>query len=81
MFPTLISVSLELSVDVDKMMAKREGLDMDTTLPVQVKGMISRAEGGMGRTGGGGQYWYLNGRPFLPGKVSHSFRLASTPSV
>jgi DNA mismatch repair protein PMS2 len=67
---TLLPIDLPLSVDIDKTMAKREGLDVDTKLKVRAVGMISKAEGGMGRTGGGGQYWYLNGRPFNPGKVS-----------
>lgn len=57
-------------MDIDKIMAKREGLDPETKLNVRVVGMVSKAESGMGRTGGGGQYWYLNGRPFNPGKVS-----------
>jgi hypothetical protein len=57
-------------MNIDKIMAKREGLDPETRLKVRIVGMVSRAEGGMGRTGGGGQYWYLNGRPFNPGKVS-----------
>lgn len=66
---TLIPVDLKLSVDIDRIMAKREGLDTETKLKVRVVGMISKAESGMGRTGGGAQYWYLNGRPFNPGKV------------
>ena len=67
---TLVPIDLPLSVNIDKTMAKREGLDPETKLKVRVVGMVSKAEGGMGRTGGGGQYWYLNGRPFNPGKVS-----------
>lgn len=67
--PTLLPVDLPLSVEIDKSMAKREGLDAGVKLKVRVVGMISKGEVGMGRTGGGGQYWFLNGRPFHPGKV------------
>lgn len=78
---TLLLIDLPLSVDIDKTMAKREGLDVNTKLKVRAVGMISKAEGGMGRTGGGGQYWYLNGRPFNPGKVSLASHSESTRCI
>lgn len=69
--PLLAPVRFNLSVPLDKTMAKREGLNPDTKLPVRVSGMVSRAELGAGRTSSmGGQYYYMNGRPFNPGKVS-----------
>ena len=82
---SLIDVDMALAVEVDKGMAKREGLDItlvgmtsrgDLRLTfavrskkIRVEGLISAASFGSGRTNSDRQYYYLNGRPFVATKV------------
>jgi hypothetical protein len=77
--------TMALAVEVDKGMAKREGLDItlvgmtsrgDLRLTfavrskkIRVEGLISAASFGSGRTNSDRQYYYLNGRPFVATKV------------
>lgn len=65
----LIDLDLELSVEIDRAMAKRENLDL-VSQTVLVKGLISSAAFGSGRTSNDRQYFYLNGRPFNPSKIA-----------
>ncbi|ORY23204.1 hypothetical protein BCR39DRAFT_501064 [Naematelia encephala] len=55
-------VSLALDVDVDSMMARREGVSRKTQT-VKVSGLISSAAWGQGRSSADRQFYYVNGRP------------------
>jgi DNA mismatch repair protein PMS2 len=74
---SLIDVDMALEVEIDKGMAKREGLDITflgltsrfSSKKIRVTGLISAASFGSGRTNSDRQYYYLNGRPFVATKV------------
>lgn len=60
----LLDLDLTLSVGVDPLMARREGLTADALRQeVKVKGLVSSASWGMGRSASDRQFWYINGRP------------------
>ncbi|WWD17838.1 hypothetical protein CI109_102282 [Kwoniella shandongensis] len=55
-------VDLDLDVEVDRLMAKREGIT-EMTQHVKVSGLISSAQWGQGRSSADRQFYYINGRP------------------
>nr|ODN79100.1 DNA mismatch repair protein PMS1 [Cryptococcus depauperatus CBS 7841] len=55
-------IELDLDVEIDRVMAKREGI-IETTQHVEVRGLISSAQWGQGRSGTDRQFFYINGRP------------------
>jgi DNA mismatch repair protein PMS2 len=69
----VLDINLELDVGIDRLMAKREGLDTSYVAPlvradrrsqaVKVTGLISSATWGQGRSSADRQFYYLNGRP------------------
>ena len=58
----VLDTDLELAVEVDSVMARREGIT-DQTQTVKVSGLISTAAWGQGRTSPDRQFYYINGRP------------------
>ena len=55
-------MALNLQVDVDAVMARREGVDSGSQT-VKVSGLISTAAWGQGRSSADRQFYYINGRP------------------
>lgn len=58
----VLDVSLDLEVEVDQVMARREGLT-DRTQNIRVSGLISSAAWGQGRSSPDRQFYFINGRP------------------
>jgi DNA mismatch repair protein PMS2 len=71
----VLDINLELDVGIDRLMAKREGLDTSYVVlqlltkadsrsqVVKVAGLISSATWGQGRSSADRQFYYMNGRP------------------
>ncbi|WVQ97418.1 hypothetical protein IAU59_004531 [Kwoniella sp. CBS 9459] len=55
-------INLELDVEIDRVMARREGIS-EGTQRVKVVGLISSAQWGQGRASADRQFYYINGRP------------------
>ncbi|WVW82358.1 hypothetical protein I302_104365 [Kwoniella bestiolae CBS 10118] len=55
-------INLELEVEIDRVMARREGIS-ETTQTVKVVGLISSAQWGQGRSSADRQFYFINGRP------------------
>ncbi|WVQ70875.1 hypothetical protein IAR50_000400 [Cryptococcus sp. DSM 104548] len=55
-------VNLDLEVEIDKNMARREGIT-EKSQTVKVRGLISSAQWGQGRSSADRQFYYINGRP------------------
>ncbi|WWC66317.1 uncharacterized protein I206_100218 [Kwoniella pini CBS 10737] len=55
-------IDLELEVDIDRVMARREGIS-ETTQIIKVVGLISSAQWGQGRSSADRQFYFTNGRP------------------
>ncbi|KAK8865970.1 hypothetical protein IAR55_001119 [Kwoniella newhampshirensis] len=55
-------VNLDLEVEVDKLMAKREGI-VESSQHVKVSGLLSSAQWGQGRSSADRQFYFINGRP------------------
>nr|XP_018267240.1 uncharacterized protein I303_01225 [Kwoniella dejecticola CBS 10117]OBR89398.1 hypothetical protein I303_01225 [Kwoniella dejecticola CBS 10117] len=55
-------VDLTLDVEIDRVMARREGIT-DTTQSIKVVGLISSAQWGQGRSSADRQFYFINGRP------------------
>ncbi|OCF30386.1 hypothetical protein I316_07993, partial [Kwoniella heveanensis BCC8398] len=55
-------INLELDVEIDRVMARREGIS-EGIQPVKVVGLISSAQWGQGRASADRQFYYINGRP------------------
>ncbi|ODN84554.1 hypothetical protein L202_00482 [Cryptococcus amylolentus CBS 6039] len=55
-------VDLDLEVEIDKNMARREGIT-EKSQTVKVRGLISSAQWGQGRSSADRQFYYINGRP------------------
>ncbi|KAG9003131.1 hypothetical protein FRB93_011210 [Tulasnella sp. JGI-2019a] len=68
----LVPLDLTLEVQREKASLKRIG-DLDTSITVQVSGLISKFSFGSGRTGTDRQFFYVNGRPCNLGKVQKAF--------
>lgn len=51
------------------------------TTEVKVKGLISKPTAGNGRTSGSRQFFYINGRPFHPTKVSEEIASSATENT
>ncbi|KAJ9099264.1 hypothetical protein QFC21_004145 [Naganishia friedmannii] len=68
---SLIDVDISLEVEIDKAMAKREGLEFKSQT-VRVTGLISASAFGKGRTSSDRQYYYINGRPFVATKIARA---------
>ncbi|ORX36000.1 hypothetical protein BD324DRAFT_642703 [Kockovaella imperatae] len=58
----VLDLDLELQVSVDPVMARREGLDVQSQ-SVKVSGLISSASWGQGRSSTDRQFFYINQRP------------------
>ncbi|WVQ82773.1 hypothetical protein IAT38_004905 [Cryptococcus sp. DSM 104549] len=59
---SVLDISLELDVEIDRSMARREGLE-ETSQTVKVSGLISSAQWGQGRSAADRQFYFINGRP------------------
>ncbi|KAJ9104150.1 hypothetical protein QFC19_004134 [Naganishia cerealis] len=68
---SLIDVDIELEVEIDKAMAKREGIEVSSQT-VRATGLISATAFGSGRTSSDRQYYYINGRPFVATKIARA---------
>ena len=81
----VLDVQLDIEVEIDKVMAKREGLAeryalyrrrlialRGSTQSVTVSGLLSSAQWGQGRSSPDRQYFYVNGRPCDLPKVTDS---------
>ncbi|KAJ9116412.1 hypothetical protein QFC22_004854 [Naganishia vaughanmartiniae] len=68
---SLIDVDISLEVEIDKAMAKREGLEVKSQT-VRVTGLISASLFGSGRASSDRQYYYINGRPFVATKIARA---------
>ncbi|WVR05930.1 hypothetical protein IAU60_002956 [Kwoniella sp. DSM 27419] len=55
-------IELDLEVEIDKVMARREGIT-ERTQTVKVCGLISSSQWGQGRASADRQFYYINGRP------------------
>ncbi|WWC86301.1 uncharacterized protein L201_001174 [Kwoniella dendrophila CBS 6074] len=55
-------IDLELEVEIDRVMARREGIT-ETTQTIKVAGLISSAQWGQGRSSADRQFYFINGRP------------------
>ncbi|KLT42955.1 DNA mismatch repair protein MutL [Cutaneotrichosporon oleaginosum] len=58
----VVEIDLELDVEIDRAMARREGIE-ETSEAVRVTGLISSATWGQGRSSADRQFTYINGRP------------------
>ncbi|BEI83571.1 hypothetical protein CcaverHIS002_0401750 [Cutaneotrichosporon cavernicola] len=58
----VVELDLELDVEIDRAMARREGIE-ETSQTVRVMGLISSAGWGQGRSSADRQLTYINGRP------------------
>lgn len=67
----VMDVQLDIDVEVDRVMAKREGLG-ESTQSVRVAGLVSTAQWGKGRSSPDRQYFYVNGRPCDLPKVARA---------
>ncbi|KAL7424703.1 ATP-binding mismatch repair protein [Cryptotrichosporon argae] len=65
----VVDVALDLDVEVDRAMARREGVS-EASQPVRVTGLISSAAWGQGRASADRQFFYINGRPCALAKVA-----------
>ena len=57
----VLDIDLELDVEIDSIMARREGVS--GTQSIRVSGLISSAAWGQGRSSADRQFYYVNGRP------------------
>ncbi|KAL1410623.1 ATP-binding mismatch repair protein [Vanrija albida] len=64
----VVDVDLALEVEVDRAMARREGIE-EGTQTIHVSGLISSGAWGQGRSSADRQYVYINGRPCTLPKV------------
>ena len=71
---SLIPLSLDLPVEIDNALAKRENVDT-TSFTVYLNGSISKPLLGHGRSTSDRQYYYVNGRPCVLPKVAKSINL------
>nr|XP_019000494.1 uncharacterized protein I203_06911 [Kwoniella mangroviensis CBS 8507]OCF63955.1 hypothetical protein I203_06911 [Kwoniella mangroviensis CBS 8507] len=55
-------INLELDVEIDRVMARREGIS-ETNQIIKVTGLISSAQWGQGRSSADRQFYFINGRP------------------
>ncbi|WVQ62142.1 uncharacterized protein L199_000280 [Kwoniella botswanensis] len=55
-------INLELDVEIDRVMARREGIS-ETNQTIKVTGLISSAQWGQGRSSADRQFYFINGRP------------------
>ncbi|WRT64199.1 uncharacterized protein IL334_001128 [Kwoniella shivajii] len=55
-------IDLELEVEIDRVMARREGIS-EVTQKIKVAGLISSAQWGQGRSSADRQFYFINGRP------------------
>ncbi|KAI5478147.1 hypothetical protein MNV49_005411 [Pseudohyphozyma bogoriensis] len=67
----MMDLSLSLVVEPDKTVVRNSSLASSTT--VEVQGLISQPTTGSGRTSSNRQFYYLNGRPFTPSRISKAF--------
>ena len=67
----ILDINLTLDVEVDKLMARREGLD-EHTQTVRVAGLISTAAWGQGRSSTDRQFFYINSRPCELPKITRA---------
>ncbi|OXG12257.1 DNA mismatch repair protein PMS2 [Cryptococcus neoformans Tu401-1] len=64
-------IDLSLEVEIDRLMARREGIT-ERTQTVKVKGLISSAQWGCGFSTSSRQFFYINGRPCNLTKVARA---------
>lgn len=68
-------VDLDLSFDVltEKTVLRRLDQESASVTTVKVRGLISKFAVGVGRTGSDRQFFFVNGRPYNPGKIQKAF--------
>ncbi|EIN06510.1 DNA mismatch repair protein MutL [Punctularia strigosozonata HHB-11173 SS5] len=73
----LVDLDIQLDVTIDKVARKRISSGEDDPAPeythVGIRGLISKFQIGCGRTGTDRQFFFVNGRPWNPGKVQKAF--------
>ncbi|KAF8551157.1 DNA mismatch repair protein MutL [Imleria badia] len=67
----IVDLDLSFDVETEKSVLRRVDPDNDISVvtPVKVQGLISKFAVGAGRTSVDRQFFFVNGRPFNPGKV------------
>ncbi|KAF9244456.1 DNA mismatch repair protein MutL [Melanogaster broomeanus] len=74
-FENIVELDLSFDVETEKSVQRRQGPtsgqvnDISIVTPVKVQGLISKFAVGAGRTSADRQYFFVNGRPYNPGKV------------
>ena len=75
---SIVELDLSFDVEPDKVTVRRQSQgnpDQEEILSavahVRVKGLVSKFALGTGRTTSDRQYFYVNGRPYNPGKASY----------
>lgn len=68
-------VDLDFSFDVltEKTVLRRLDQESASVTTVKVRGLISKFAVGVGRTGSDRQFFFVNGRPYNPGKIQKAF--------
>ncbi|KAG6329254.1 hypothetical protein ID866_9834 [Astraeus odoratus] len=73
----IVDLDLSFDVETEKAVLRRQSKDNpDQEMHVLALGLISRFTVSAGRTAGDRQYFFVNGRPFNPGKVGAFFPVA-----
>ncbi|GAA5881569.1 hypothetical protein JCM3774_005352 [Rhodotorula dairenensis] len=68
--PSLLDLDITLEVPTEKTVIKRLEGASESSTTVRVKGLISKPSAPHGRPAGNRQFYYINGRPFAPAKVT-----------
>ncbi|VDB98135.1 unnamed protein product [Peniophora sp. CBMAI 1063] len=66
----LVDLDLEFEVEIAKIVMRRRGLDKTSNNTVRVRGLISKFSVGCGRSSADRQFFFVNGRPCDPSKVT-----------
>lgn len=76
---SVIQLDLSFGVEPDKVAVRRQSqgnpdreLALSAMTNVKVKGLVSKFTVGAGRTTSDRQFFFVNGRPYNPGKVSRT---------
>ncbi|KAI9622898.1 hypothetical protein H4Q26_014837 [Puccinia striiformis f. sp. tritici PST-130] len=82
----MIDLELSFNVHPDRTVLRSLGLPLDSTseelgTSVSVKGLMSRPAHGQGRNAPDRQFYFINGRPFTPSKVSSLNVIHAYPSI